>query len=126
RCLVLADGFYEWKPEGARKQPYRFLLKSGEPFALAGIWQEDRDGRPAFTIITTEPNVIVSEIHNRMPAMLPLHHERDWLDPDREPEQLLPLLVPFPPQRMRLYAVSTMVNSARNNSPEIIKPSSLK
>jgi putative SOS response-associated peptidase YedK len=123
RCLILADGFYEWAKTHGKKQPYRFILKTKEPFAFAGIWQQaTKSKRPAFTIVTTEPNALVEKIHNRMPVILELHHEKDWLNPDLDPTQLLTMLQPFPARLMDAYPVSPLVNSPAHDSPEIIKP----
>ncbi len=123
RCLILTDGFYEWKavPGEKTKIPYRFTLKSEEPFAFAGIWQEDAED-PHVVIITTDPNKIVESIHNRMPAILKPEFEQDWLNPDLQDEQILELLQPYPDKEMKDYAISTLVNLPRNDSLEIIKP----
>ena len=125
RCLVLADGFYEWKKVDAKtKVPYFIKLKSGEPFAFAGLWDRwDKREEPleTFTIITTDNNELMAPIHNRMPVIL---HEKDegaWLDPElKDPEKLLPLLKPYPSEEMVLYEVSTVVNSPKNDVPECI------
>lgn len=122
RCLILADGFYEWKAEGSKsKTPYRFTLKSEEPFAFAGIWQEDKDD-PQAVIITTDPNKLVEPIHNRMPAILKPDAEQVWLNPDLELGQALELLQPYSAKEMRAYPVSTLVNLPKNDRVEIIKP----
>ena len=122
RCLILADGFYEWKAEESKsKIPYRFTLKSEEPFAFAGIWQEDAED-PHAVIITTDPNKIVEPVHNRMPAILKPEAETEWLNPDLQDEQILELLQPYPAKDMKDYAISTLVNLPRNDSLEIIKP----
>ncbi len=123
RCLILADGFYEWKAiEGKKtKIPYRFILKSQEPFAFAGIWQEEAD-EPHAVIITTEPNELVGEVHNRMPVILKPEAEQEWLNPDLEPEQALELLQPYPDDKMTASPISTLVNMPRNDSVEIIQP----
>lgn len=122
RCLILADGFYEWKAEGSKsKTPYRFTLKSEEPFAFAGIWQEKND-EPQAVIITTDPNEVVEPIHNRMPAILTPEAEREWLNPDLEPEQVLDLLRPYPNTDIKSYPVSTLVNRPLNDNPAIINP----
>lgn len=126
RCLVLADSFYEWKKGGKQKIPYRILLKSGEPFAFAGIWEENtgEDGQPlrTFAIITTEANKLVGEVHNRMPVILRKEAEKTWLDYDITQEKLSALLYPYPEMLMQMYEVSTWVNRATEDSPEIIKP----
>lgn len=131
RCLVLADGFYEWQAprEGkGRKTPHRILLKSGEPFAFAGLWDiwKNPEGEEllSFTIITTEANDLVNDIHNRMPVILAPEEEEVWLNakPD-EVERLVALLDPYPSGDMEAYAVSTAVNSPANDRPECIEPS---
>ena len=118
RCLVLADGFYEWrKVDGTRaKVPMRFVLKSREPFAFAGLWdiwiKPDGGEIRSFTIITTEPNDLMKRIHNRMPAILRREDEERWCDLDlKEAPKLL----------MEAYDVSTLVNSPRNDNPECIQ-----
>lgn len=126
RCLVLADGFYEWRKQTARaKVPMRFVLKSREPFAFAGLWDIWRkpDGSEvrSFTIITTEPNDLMRPIHNRMPCLLRPQDEGKWLDPDlKETANLLPVLAPYPDEEMEAYEVSTLVNSPRNDRPECV------
>jgi putative SOS response-associated peptidase YedK len=130
RCLVLADSFYEWmKAPGQKvKRPFRFLLKSEQPFAFAGIWteQEDEEGKePHCAIITTEPNRIVGQVHDRMPAILKPEAEAEWLDLDTSPEQALELLAPYPDGQMMAYEVSTVVNSPSHDMPEAIKPVTL-
>lgn len=122
RCLILADGFYEWKAEDSKsKTPYRFTLKSEEPFAFAGIWQEDAED-PQAVIITTDPNKIVEPIHNRMPAILKPEFEQDWLNPDLQDEQILELIRPYPDKEMKAYTVSTLVNLPRNDNAAIVIP----
>ncbi len=98
RCLVVADGFYEWKTEAGGKQPHRILLKSGEPFGMAGLWDEWRnpEGRllRTFTIITTEANAFMKPIHHRMPVILPHGEEGRWLDPKAPVDAVLSMLRP--------------------------------
>jgi putative SOS response-associated peptidase YedK len=127
RCLVLADGFYEWMqvPGQSRKRPFRFVLKSEEPFAFAGIWREQEGegvAGPHCAIITTEPNGVVGKVHDRMPAILRPEAETEWLSLDTSPEQALELLAPYPDAEMRAYEVSTLVNSPAHDSPEVTKP----
>jgi putative SOS response-associated peptidase YedK len=126
RCLVLADGFYEWRKEGKQKIPMRFKLKSGEPFAFAGLWdswkQPDGNLLRTYTIITTEPNDILRPIHNRMPVMLSNDDAQKWLAVDDEIAHAFSLLKPFPADAMEGYEVSNLVNSPRNDSPECIRP----
>jgi len=127
RCLVLADGFYEWRKEGKEKIPTYIFLKSREPFAFARLWEtwnspEDEVIRSC-TIVTTEPNPFMQHIHNRMPVMLPEEAEALWLDPlTEDPEVLKRLLVPYAAELMESYTVSTMVNSPGNQGKEIIEP----
>jgi putative SOS response-associated peptidase YedK len=127
RCLVPADGFYEWQATGGRKQPFYFRFEGGGPFALAGLWDrwEKGEGEPVetFTILTTEPNEIVAPVHQRMPVILDHEGMAIWLDPAIEdPEQLTQLLGPFPAAGMEAYPVSTYVNSPGNDTPRCIEP----
>jgi putative SOS response-associated peptidase YedK len=125
RCLVLADGFYEWKRTGRGKAPYRIALKTEEPFAFAGIWStvHDAQGRPVttFAIITTEANALVGEIHNRMPVILHPGYEAAWVSPENSPEQAQALLRPYAADLMSAYEVSRKVNSPAYNSPELLQ-----
>ena len=125
RCLVPTTGFYEWKSVEGEKVPFFIHLKDQSLFAFAGLWEEwkDAEGRPliTFTIITTTPNDLVSPIHDRMPVILSNEDVETWLDPNvTEPERLLPLLDPYPQKTMEAYPVSTLVNSPRNDSPDLI------
>lgn len=125
RCLVLADGFYEWRKEGKRMVPMRIRLKTAEPFGFAGLWDSWRkpDGSElqSFTIITTEANELLRSIHDRMPVILGEEDERKWLDFDmQDPSKLLSRLKPYPPELLEAYDVSTLVNSPRNDLPECI------
>lgn len=128
RALVLADSFYEWQATGQGKIPHRILLRSGEPFAFAGLWDEwvDRqtgEVRPTFTIITTEPNSLMAPIHNRMPVLLPDRAaELAWLDDGLGVAEHQSLLQPLHPELMRAYSVSTLVNSPANNEPAVLAP----
>jgi putative SOS response-associated peptidase YedK len=126
RCLVLADGFYEWRKEGKQKVPMRFKLKSGEPFAFAGLWdswkQPDGNLLCTYTIVTTEPNEVLRPIHNRMPAMLSNEDAQKWLTVDDEITHALTLLKPFPAGAMEGYDVSPLVNNPRNDLPECVQP----
>lgn len=129
RCLVLADGFYEWRlePGGRVKTPMYIKLQSGQPFAFAGLWEnwQSPNGSNVFScaIITTEPNNLMQAIHNRMPVILPASAFAQWLEPrECNPQQLEDLLVPFPPEQMQAFAVSTLVNSPANDNPRCIQP----
>jgi putative SOS response-associated peptidase YedK len=129
RCLVPADGFYEWKalPGQKRKQPYFIHRADGEPVAFAGLWEvwrgPERDQEPlrTATIITTEANETMAPVHDRMPVILPASAWGDWLDRDNDDlETLGRLLVPAPPTLLTLRPVSTEVNNVRNKGPELI------
>lgn len=129
RCLVLADGFYEWQAVPGRKGkiPMYVQLSSGKPFAFAGLWENwhGPDGSQILsaTIITTAPNQLMQAIHNRMPVILPEEAYRQWLESEEaDPQQLQELLVPYPAEAMRAFPVSTRVNSPDNESPECVQP----
>jgi putative SOS response-associated peptidase YedK len=129
RCLIPADGFFEWRKEdGSRsKTPMYIHMKSGQPFAFAGLWEiwQQNGDTPLLscTIITTAPNALLETIHNRMPVILRPEDYALWLDPEeRTPQQLDGLLVPFAADQMEAYAVSTLVNSPRFDSPACIAP----
>lgn len=128
RCLVIADGFYEWKghPDGKTKTPMRIRLKSDEPFAMAGLWDhwtgKDEKEIRSFTIITTTANEGLSQIHERMPVILKCEDESRWLDPETEPEALMEMLKPYPSDELEAFPVSRLVNSPRNDGPECIEP----
>lgn len=125
RCIIMADGFYEWhKLDKKTKTPFYFRLRSGEPFAMAGIWDLWQNGDQilrTFTIITTTPNELMEPIHSRMPVILNERDEARWLDPEiTNPELVLPLLKPYPSDEMESYKVSTIVNSPKNNIADCI------
>jgi putative SOS response-associated peptidase YedK len=129
RCLVLADGFYEWqKEEGSKaKTPMYIRLASGEPFGFAGLWESwsgpEGPKLLSCTIITTRPNELIESIHNRMPVILPETAYEQWLNPaEQSPQQLDGLLKPYPAAQMTAYPVSTLVNSPANDRPECISP----
>ena len=129
RCLIAADGFYEWRRSGpqGRKVPMWIGLKSREPFAFAGLWDRWQTATggvlESFTIITTLPNELMKPIHHRMPLILRQHHETEWLDPDlSNPGDLARLLEPCPAEEMTAYEVSTLVNSPENDVLECLKP----
>src|SRR5258706_5673787 len=125
RCLVPADGFYEWKKEGSRKVPMRFHLPVPVAFAFAGLWDKWRgpDGKEiaSFTIITTRPNDLCRQVHDRMPAILAEGEENAWLDPSADPARLLPLLRPYEGE-MYCHEVSPFVNNPANDELECITP----
>lgn len=129
RCLILADGFYEWqsRPGTKVKVPHFIHLKDRQPFAFAGLWDEwnSPDGSQirSCTIVTTEPNELMAPIHNRMPVILPPDAYAQWLDPAaRTPDSLQPLLKPFPAGEMAAYPVSTLVNDPKNDRVENVVP----
>jgi putative SOS response-associated peptidase YedK len=125
RCLVLADGFYEWKGERGHKTPYHIRLKSGEPFAFAGLYEENElGGTPmsTFAIITTKPNALMQTIHTRMPVILSRDVETEWLNPDIVPEQALELLGhDVPAASMEAYPVSTRVNQPTYDKADLVQ-----
>lgn len=125
RCLVLADGFYEWQKAGRSKTPMLIELKSNHSFGFAGLyetWTSPLGERlTTCTIITTEPNELVRPIHNRMPVILPKEVEDLWLDPAVDDHRrLIDILRPYPAGEMDAYPVSSLVNSVKNDSPECI------
>ncbi len=127
RCLVLADGFYEWKAAGKEKLPYRFILPERKLFAFAGLYSHWLDPAKnewykSFTIITTEPNETVSTLHNRMPVILKKEEEQLWLAQDIPAKEVLPLLDAYPDQEMDVFRVSKEVNKAVNNYADLILP----
>lgn len=129
RCLVLADGFFEWAtvPGQKAKVPYYIQLKSRSPFAFAALWDRWRDPEGqdllSCTLITTAPNELIRSIHDRMPAILPPAHFAAWLDPRPVAvEQVRALLQPYPADAMQLHAVSTAVNRPVFDDPSCIAP----
>ena len=127
RCLLPADGFFEWKKLGQRKQPYVIRMQDGRPFAFAGLWErwhgEDGAVVESCAILTTEPNELMREIHDRMPVILPPADYTSWLDPGEEdPDRLSPLLRPYPAGDMLAYPVSPHVNSPRHDDPSCVEP----
>ena len=122
RCLVAADGFYEWQRRGGRKQPYFIRMKDDRPFAFAGLWEhwEGADGTviSSCTLLTTGPNELMEPIHNRMPVILAAGDYDRWLDPAVEQAgPLAPLLRPYPGDEMVAYPVGTYVNSPTHDDP---------
>lgn len=126
RCLVLADGFYEWKKDGSEKQPYRIHLKKQGIMTLAGLYDQWRspEGQMiySFTIITTEPNALMANIHDRMPVILDKVAAAQWLQHDLPQVQALNMLRPFDADSMLAYPVSKAVGNVRNNDPSLIEP----
>lgn len=129
RCLILADGFYEWqkRPDSKSKIPHFIHLRERQPFAFAGLWDswnsEDGSEIRSCTIITTEPNQLLINIHNRMPVILKPESYKDWIkDGENDPNLLMSFLKPYPSEAMEAYPVSTMVNSPQNDSPDCVLP----
>jgi putative SOS response-associated peptidase YedK len=141
RCLVPADGFYEWVETDGGKQPYRVTRTDDEPFAMAGLWAQwkppttqtgldafasgagnatDTDVVETFAIVTTEPNDLVADLHHRMAVVLDENEERRWLGDSTADVQ--ELLAPYPSTEMRAYPVSTAVNDPSNDSPALVEP----
>jgi putative SOS response-associated peptidase YedK len=125
RCLILADGFFEWQHLQGKKQPYYFRLRDGKPFAIAGLWERWSVGSEAIescTLITTEANALVRNVHDRMPVILPGGAYEAWLEPaPARPGQFQPLLRPYPAEEMVAYPVSMRVNSPRNDDAECVQ-----
>lgn len=127
RCLVLADGFYEWK-KATKKSiiPYRIFLNTKELFAFAGLWEEyedeDQNMVHSFSIITTTANSTLAKIHERMPVILDRDSEKQWLNSDLSPEEQVNLLKPYDEQKIVFHAISPLVNSVSNDSPHLIIP----
>ncbi len=123
RCLVPADGFFEWRalPGVKKRQPYFLHEKAGGPLALAGLWEQTASGG-AFVILTTAPSATVARIHDRMPALLPPARIETWLDPRTPTEVLAGLLRPAPDDALVAHPVSLLVNDVRNDGPEVSRP----
>jgi putative SOS response-associated peptidase YedK len=127
RCLIPADGFYEWRKMGSVKQPYCFEVGDGEVFALAGLWDEwtSPDGEiiESCTILTTGPNSLVEDLHNRMPVIVPPEKYEQWLDPDvTNFEEIRDILKPYEATLMRRHTVSTKLNNSKNDDAESAAP----
>lgn len=127
RCLVIANGFYEWRKEGLAKFPVYIRLKSQEPLAFAGLYSrwKSHSGEDicTCTIITTEANELLQTVHDRMPVILPANKYDEWLDPkEKDKAKLQALLPPYPSDEMEYFDVSLQVNSPGHDSPELIVP----
>ncbi|HEY6896296.1 MAG TPA: SOS response-associated peptidase [Rhodocyclaceae bacterium] len=127
RCIVPASGFYEWKTEGRHKQPYYIRFKSGEPLAMAGLWESWRDPEGqivrTFCVITTGPNEVMQPIHERMPVLLRPGDFAAWLDPAVDAAHSLgALIAPFAAEGMEAWPVSRQVSNAREEGPDLIRP----
>ncbi|MDP7014502.1 MAG: SOS response-associated peptidase [Pirellulaceae bacterium] len=126
RCLILADGYYEWKANGKRKEPYYIRLRDERPFAFAGLWEKWRQDEQttvhSCTIITTDSNELTAGLHHRMPVILDEPDYDLWLDPEfEEPAPLLKLLAPYASDRMRFDSVTTHVNNVRNDDVKCVR-----
>jgi putative SOS response-associated peptidase YedK len=127
RCLVPADGFYEWQKLNGGKQPVRIHMTDGKPFAIAGLWEhwQGSDGSEieSCTLLTTGPNELLGPVHNRMPVIIAPQDFDLWLDLNaQQAGDIQQLLRPYPPQEMTYYPVSTYVNSPHNDGPQCIEP----
>ncbi|WP_070121077.1 SOS response-associated peptidase [Bacillus marinisedimentorum] len=127
RCLIIADGFYEWQKTGDKKIPMRIQLESGAPFAFAGLWEkwEREEGEALYTctILTRAANEFMEPIHSRMPVILSGQAEHEWLDPNiQDPRYLEHLLDIYPEENLEAYEVSDLVNSPQNDTPQCIRP----
>lgn len=126
RCIIPSDGFYEWKVQGSSKQPMRIVMRDGGIFSMAGlydIWMDPEGNKlSTCTIITTTPNELMAEIHNRMPVILKPEDETEWLDRgNQDTTSLIKLLKPYDQQLMRAYPVSMAVGNVRNDAKELIE-----
>jgi putative SOS response-associated peptidase YedK len=126
RCLILADGFYEWAKEGGAKQPYHIHLAGHRPFVFAGLWERWSKGEEpieSFTILTTAANDTIRPLHDRMPVILGKQDHDLWLDPAVGDKALLaPLLKPYANEEIEFHPVSRMVNNPRNDVPQCVEP----
>ncbi|MBM4000928.1 MAG: SOS response-associated peptidase [Planctomycetes bacterium] len=126
RCLVVADGYYEWRAEGARKQPFLIHGDDDRPFAMAGLWDRWTGSEPpteSCTIITTDSNAATRAVHDRMPVILDARDYPRWLDPDfRDTERLAAMLIPNESMAWRVDPVSSYVNNVRNQGPRCVEP----
>lgn len=127
RCLVLADGYYEWRKSGKTRTPYRVGLRSWRAFAFAGLWESWRSRETgervrSCAIVTTVANALIEPVHDRMPVILSKEAEATWLDPDAPSADVRELMVPYAAGDMEAYEVSPLVNSWRNEGPECVEP----
>lgn len=126
RCLILSDGFYEWKRSKNQKTPMRIQVNSGQPFAMAGLWEQWKDEDKAVytcTILTTEANEMMEDIHNRMPVIISKEAQTNWLDPSIDDyETIREMMRPYPAKEMSAYEVSSIVNSPKNENSSCIVP----
>jgi len=126
RCLILADGFYEWQKLEGRKQPYQIRRRDGKPFAFAGLWESWSKGETpvqSCTILTTDANDLMRPLHDRMPVILDPGNFDRWLDPTvNKPAEIQPLLAPCPADWLQAIPVSSHVNNPRNEDASCITP----
>jgi putative SOS response-associated peptidase YedK len=127
RCIVPVSGFFEWKRHGERKRPFKIVLRDVPIMSLAGMWDTWRPGtseeQHSFTIVTTKANELMAEIHDRMPVILGRSEQEEWLDPDTNSrERLGPLMEPCPSSWLSAVEVSSLVNSSKNNTPDVLEP----
>jgi putative SOS response-associated peptidase YedK len=126
RCLIVADGFFEWQKQGRRKQPFYLRVRDGELFGMAGVWESWQRGTQTIescAIITTTANALVSEVHDRMPVIVQPADYQQWLDPAIQQSDLLkPLLRPYPAEHMQAAPVSPQVNSPKYDGPKCVQP----
>ena len=130
RCLIPADAFYEWQKIGGIKQPFAFEVSNKDLFALAGLWDEWKDPQgplvQSCTILTTEANSLVAEMHDRMPVIVRREAYEVWLNPTSPIEEVLSLLKPFDSSAMHKYPVTTALNNSQNEGPEVAAKSEIK
>lgn len=125
RCILPADGFYEWKRDGKQKQPFHIHRADQKPFGLAGLWERWSSGSDALyscTILTTSPNDLMRTIHDRMPVILSEADYDTWLAPGSEPKDIATLMRPFPGDELVADPVSQHVNNPRNDDPRCLMP----
>jgi putative SOS response-associated peptidase YedK len=127
RCIVPADGFYEWTKTGSTRQPYFIHNRDATPLALAGVWSSWRPpgaevSRRSFSILTTRANEAIAPLHDRMPVALPRDAWSRWLDPTIAEDELLAMLQPADPEPFETYPVVRLVNNVRNQGPELLEP----
>lgn len=126
RCLIPADGIYEWKEVGKTKIPYRITIQGGKLFAMAGLWESWKSPTgeviDSFTIITQEPNKLYREFHKRMAVILLPEQESVWLSEDISPAEALQMIIPYPDEEMQAYRVSDRVGNVKINDPGLIEP----
>jgi putative SOS response-associated peptidase YedK len=129
RCLMPADGFYEWASGAGGKQPWVFQRQDGAPFAFAALWERGEEGEAppsdSVTLITTEANATVAPVHDRMPVILPPEVYELWLDPETAPDDAAALLRPLPEDWLEAWLVSRAVNSTRREGPELLRQADL-